>query len=87
MIKVEKDGLGNSMMRILPSASLVKSTLEYSSVVWLPSYRCHVDLLECVQRDFFLFSLRGLRWDSASPLPPFNNRLEHIDLPTLQKKC
>jgi ribonuclease P/MRP protein subunit RPP40 len=44
--------------------SLVRSTLEYGSVIWTPYYKIHVDRLEKVQHRFFKF----IRWKLPSQI-------------------
>lgn len=66
--------------------SLVRLILEYSSVVWIPTYNCYIDIIESVQKYFLLFALRGLGWDVNLPLPPYESRLKLINLPTLLKR-
>ena len=51
--------------------SLVRSILEYASIIWNPYYRCHSDSIESVQEEFLLFCLCGLRWDYANGFPPY----------------
>lgn len=60
--------------------------LKFAAAIRLPSYRCHVDILESVPRDFLLFSLRGLEGNPILPLPPYENRFKLIGLPTLEKR-
>nr|AMS38367.1 hypothetical protein [Bactrocera tryoni] len=66
--------------------SLVRPILEYASVVWNPSYQVHSDKLESVQKQFLLFALNHLHWDSSLNLPPYINRLKLINLPTLASR-
>ncbi|KAL9917892.1 uncharacterized protein ACN427_000469 [Glossina fuscipes fuscipes] len=65
---------------------LVRPILEYASVVWSPSYRCYVDSIESVQKQFLLFALRNLGWDPIASLPPYENRLLLLSLPSLEKR-
>lgn len=66
--------------------SLVRPILEYGSLVWSPNYRCHIDRIESVQKQFLLFALRNLGWRSDTVLPSYINRLALIDLPTLEHR-
>mgnify|MGYP002738819536 CR=1 FL=1 len=66
--------------------SLVRSILEYASVVWHPHYNIHIDLLESVQKQFLLFALRHLFSGPMTDLPPYEARLKLIDLPTIQSR-
>lgn len=65
---------------------LVRSILEYNSSVWCPSYQCHINSLESVQRQFLLFALRSLNWENRLLLPKYEHRLLLIDLNTLQHR-
>ena len=66
--------------------SLVRPTLEYGCVLWSPFYKIYSKKIESVQVQFLLFALRGLGWNSNELLPPYENRLKLIDLPTLEKR-
>lgn len=66
--------------------SLVRPVLEYASVIWSPNYGCHINSLESVQRQFLLFALRGLGWNVTDRLPPYESRLQLINLPPLWKR-
>ncbi|XP_044757831.1 uncharacterized protein LOC123315985 [Coccinella septempunctata] len=46
--------------------SLIRSKLEYASIIWRPIYECHVNRLEAVQRRFYKF----LVWRLDSVYPP-----------------
>jgi len=39
--------------------SHVRPNFEYCSSVWSPQYQVHIDHIESVQKQFFLFALRG----------------------------
>lgn len=66
--------------------SLVRPTLEYASVIWSPHYQCYIDRIESVQKQFLLFALRGLGWDTNINLPRYESRLMLIDLPSLHNR-
>lgn len=63
--------------------SLVRSILEYACPIWNPSYACHVNKIESVQRQFLLFALSTLNWENRLVLPKYEHRLLLIDLNTL----
>lgn len=65
--------------------SLVRPGLEYACIIWSPHNACYIDRIESVQKQFLLFALRGLSWNIYE-LPPYENRLMLIDLPTLEKR-
>lgn len=46
---------------------LVRSTIEYASVVWQPYYETHKTRIESVQKKFVRFALRNLGWRDALP--------------------
>lgn len=58
----------------------VRSILEYASVVWSPSYSCHKQTVERVQRKFFKWITFKLRL----PLTTENYNQETIDLMSLE---
>lgn len=66
--------------------SLVRPSLEYACVVWSPYYNVYIDRIESIQKKFLLFALRGLGWNQSESLPPYENRLKLIDLPTLERR-
>lgn len=66
--------------------SLVRSILEYACPIWNPSYACHVNKIESVQRQFLLFALSTLNWENRLVLPKYEHRLLLIDLNTLSDR-
>lgn len=67
--------------------SIVRSILEYSSVVWNPGYAVHSDRIESIQRKFLLFALRRLPWRRDSfVLPAYESRCKLINLETLEER-
>lgn len=65
--------------------SLVRPILEYGSIVWDPYYSVHINSIESVQKQFLIFCLRGLGWNSFA-LPSYVDRLRLIKLPTLKSR-
>lgn len=75
--------------------SLVRSVLEYSSSVWSPFYKCHIDNLERVQKRFLRFIAFKLKIPSEHivyldlmkvlNIPTLENRREMLDLVFLFK--
>lgn len=65
--------------------SLVRPILEYGSIIWDPCYSIHISSIESVQKQFLIFCLRGLGWNSYV-LPSYVNRLGLIKLPTLKSR-
>jgi hypothetical protein len=66
--------------------SLVRSTLEYCSVVWQPKAIKDISRIESVQKKFLLFALRGLYWQHGFQLPPYTVRLDKLNLETLEQR-
>ena len=64
--------------------SLVRSTLEYCSVIWNPHYLNGVHRIETIQRRFVRFALRLLPWNNPQQLPSYDNRRLLIGLDSLQ---
>lgn len=64
--------------------SLVRSILEYGSVVWSPFYKNGVDRIESVQRKFLRFALRLLPWNDPLNLPNYEDRCKLINLDLLE---
>ena len=60
--------------------SLVRSILEYGTVVWMPFYDIDVKRIESVQKQFLLFCLRDLGWSNGYVLPSYRSRLNLINL-------
>lgn len=65
--------------------SLVRPILEYGSIIWDPIYKNHSDVIESVQKQFLLFCLRGLNFNSMN-LPSYSARLALIKMPTLKSR-
>ena len=65
--------------------SLVRPILEYGSIIWDPCYTIHINFVESVQKQFLLFCLRGLGWNSRA-LPSYKSRLNLIKLPSLKSR-
>lgn len=66
--------------------SLVRSTLEYCSVVWSPFYRNSILRIEAIQRKFIRFALRFLPWNDPLNLPSYESRCKLIDLDSLESR-
>ena len=63
--------------------SLVRSTLEYSSVIWSPYYANNSNRIEKIQLKFFRYALRYLPWNNPLILPPYEDRCNLIGLEKL----
>lgn len=64
--------------------SLVRSTLEYCSVVWSPKTLTDRNRIESIQRKFLLFALRNLNWRNGFQLPAYASRLNLLSMETLE---
>lgn len=65
---------------------LVRSILEYGSVVWSPFYQNGIQRVETVQRKFVRYALRFLPWNDPYNLPSYENRCKLIDLDLLEMR-
>lgn len=66
--------------------SLVRSILEYCSIVWSPFYQNGIQRIEAVQRKFLRFALRFLPWNDPVNLPSYESRCKLINLDSLQSR-
>ena len=66
--------------------ALVRPTLEYCLVSWMPFTKLQIDEIESVQRQFLLFALLDLRWNYPYMLPKYEDRLKLIHLDSLNKR-
>lgn len=67
--------------------SLVRSILEYGSIVWNPGYASHSDRIESIQKQFVLYALRRLGWRRDNfVLPSYEDRCRLINLETLANR-
>lgn len=64
--------------------ALVRSILEYCSVVWDPWTDVANTRLESVQKQFLKFALRDLPWSHAFIRPPYMDRLNLLHLQSLK---
>ena len=66
--------------------SLVRSLIEYGSVVWMPLYQVDIDRIESIQKQFLLFCLRNLGWRDRFHLPSYKQRLTLIGMIPLRDR-
>ena len=64
--------------------SLVRSILEYCSVVWNPNYINGNQRIENIQCRFIRYALHRLSWRDPLRLPSYESRCRLISLDTLQ---
>lgn len=65
--------------------SLVRSHLEYASIVWAPHYFIYRNNIERVQKRFIKFCLRSLNF-SADNLSSYDDKCKLIDLESLDNR-
>ena len=63
--------------------SLVRSILEFASVVWSPYQAVWRARFEAIQRRFVRYALRHLPWSDPLNLPPYTHRCRLLGLNTL----
>lgn len=65
--------------------AIVRSQLEFSSVVWCPYFDIHINRIESIQKQFVLYALRKLNLrDNNFILPPYSERCEMLSLESLR---
>lgn len=82
IFRISSDFKNIKTMKILYCA-FVRSHLEYSSQIWNPNYKVHIDRLESIQRRF----LRYIQFRANCYLPTYNDRCRkfHI-LPLCERR-
>ena len=66
--------------------AIVRPTLEYCIVSWMPFTQVQINKLESIQRQFLLFALRNLGWNDGYQLPKYEDRLKLLQLDTLNDR-
>ena len=61
---------------------LVRSKLDFASVVWRPQYSGQIQRLEGIQKKFVRFALRNLGWNNEQ-LPPYQQLCMLVNLDTV----
>lgn len=64
--------------------SLIRSTLEYCSIIWTPNYNCHIQRIERVQNKFVKYLLYKLRFPYQNV--DYNTRLLLCGLTSLENR-
>lgn len=64
--------------------SLVRSTIEYGSVIWSPFYNIHIDRLERVQKRFL--NVVCYRTQLGRQFRPYSIRLQHFNMQRLSSR-
>lgn len=66
--------------------ALVRSILEYCSVIWAPYTQCSMSRIESVQKRFLLYALRHLAWADRYNMPPYEARLMLLNLQAIRDR-
>lgn len=66
--------------------AFVRPLLEYASQVWSPYQDIHISRIEGIQRRFLRFALQCLPWDNPLILPAYRDRLQLLNLTSLQER-
>ena len=64
--------------------SLVRSSLEFCSTVWIPHYNNAIHRIESIQRRFVRYALRMLPWRQPMRNTRYEDRCQLLQLDTLQ---
>ena len=64
--------------------SLVRSSLEYCSTVWIPHYNNAIHRIEKIQRRFVRYALRTLPWRQPMRNTRYEDRCQLLQIDTLQ---
>lgn len=51
--------------------SFVRPIFEYGSAAWDPQYATYVDMIDLVQKQSLIFSLRNFHWNYNFIIPPY----------------
>lgn len=85
IFRIAKDFTQISCLKTL-YCSLVRSTLEYCSVVWAPFYQNSIQRIESIQRKFTRFALRRTTRENGDNAPDYFQRCETIGLNLLSTR-
>ena len=67
--------------------TLVRSILEYASLIWMPYKQKYIEEIESVQKQFLLFALKHIYdREYGYRLPPYKERLRMINMESLQER-
>lgn len=66
--------------------ALVRSILEFGSVIWCPYHATWIARIEAIQRRFVRYALRYLPWNDPSNLPPYEERCQLLGIETLEHR-
>lgn len=82
ILKITKEFNDPMCLRSL-YCSLVRSILEFASIVWSPYEAVWITRIEAVQRKFVRHALRDLPWRDPLNLPPYDHRCRLLGLEPL----
>lgn len=66
--------------------ALVRSILEFGSVIWCPYHLTWIARMEAIQKKFVRYALRFLPWNDPANLPPYGDRCLLLGLETLEQR-
>lgn len=66
--------------------ALVRSILEFGSVIWCPYHSNWIARMETIQRKFVRYALRHLTWNDPANLPSYEERCHLLGLETLEQR-
>lgn len=66
--------------------ALVRSIVEFGTVIWCPYQAIWIARMEAIQKKFVRYALRFLPWNDPSNLPPYNERCQLLGLETLENR-
>ena len=78
-----KDFQSTGTLKVLYNA-LVRSILEYASPVWNPTYRVHIDRIECIQKKFTRYM--RFRSQTCDREAGYAERLCHFKMSSLEQR-
>lgn len=66
--------------------ALVRSHLEYSSVIWSPYHQNWIDRIERIQKKFVWYACRKMTWNDPTRLPSYEARCNLLGIETLETR-
>lgn len=85
ILKISQDFKDPYCLRSLYCA-LVRSHLEFASIIWTPHQSSWSERIERIQKRFIRRALVNLPWNENRPFPPYAHRCQLINLDTLENR-